>query len=163
MRRRMVVGMCLVALMASMQVAWSKDRVTDEMLSGTFGRAHTVMKGLGRHLHGVLDGLLTGDTGHIQQHASAITGDMEKVNRAYMPESGREAEQWQAVTDILTSARAMEVATKKGDYKMSYQYYAQLTSRCMACHQLRRAWGTFDEPQAPASQAPSAEPISPPR
>lgn len=149
--RRVLIG-CAMILVAGAVSA--DDRVTDEILSGMFGRAHTAMKDLRQHLHGALDAFLSGDAQEIQTHTGAITSAMDRVSRNYAPAPGKEAEQWQAVTEIVTSARAMETAAKRGDYQTSYQHYAQLTNRCIACHQVRRAWGTFGEAQAPASAAP---------
>lgn len=164
MRRKFLLGIgvvCLVGGMAILSVP-AAERVIDETIQAIFQRAHSVMKDLRADLQAVMDGFLASDLTVIQERANRIASKMNQVARRYPPESGDEVEEWKALADIVEQARLLQQKANSGHYQAAYQHYTLLAQRCISCHQVRRQWGKFSDPQTSqpvgGAQGPSSEP-----
>ena len=155
--------MSLVGLIfwAAVQPGDCQEHVTDEIIAGAFRRAHDVMKDLRTGLEVILDGFLTGKIERIQEQADRIAERMNQVSREYPPQSDAEATEWKALADIVSQARLLRESVKVGNYQAAYQHYSLLANRCIACHQVRRQWGQFVEPDTKKSEPKAQEKAHP--
>lgn len=126
------------------------QRLTDDQVaSGRFTAGHRVMAQQRDHLQALLNAFLTGDSEAIGAHSEAVAKDMTDVARTFPPGDPEQASgSWRAMAEIVEESRQMAAAAKAGDYRMAYTSYANLTARCIECHQLRRSVGVFPRPAA---------------
>ena len=128
--------------------AQAGERVTDGQLQEMFGRSHSVMKAQRERLHGLLDGFLMGDAVAIERYADEIGTDMADVGREFPPDPGQQAEIWKTMSELVEASRQLRTNAHEGNHQEAYQQLAVMVSRCILCHQQRRTWGKFLEPEA---------------
>ncbi len=156
-----VLGAVIGVIGGLARAGFAEQRATDETIAELFQRSHTVMKAQRANLHAVLDGFLAGDLQLIQRSAQDIAAGMQDAARSFPPRSGQEAEQWEAMAGVARSAEAMGTAARQGKHELAYQHFTAMTRQCMACHQIRRDWGTFPASNSPDG-AEATSPLRPP-
>ena len=130
-----------------MSYAHAAERVTDTQLQEMFGRSHSVMKAQRERLHGLMDGFLMGDTSAIERYADEIGQDMADVGREFPPDPGQQGDIWKTMSELMEASRQLRTSVHEGNHQEAYQHLAVMMSRCILCHQQRRTWGKFLEPQ----------------
>lgn len=152
-------GVAVAVLFAALAVcvfragAESQRLTDDQVASSRFTAGHRVIAQQRNHLQALLDAFLTGDGKAIGRHSEAVAKDMADVARTFPPGDPEQASgSWRAMAEIVEESRRMAAAAKAGDYRAAYASYANLTARCIECHQLRRSLGAFPKkPAAPGS------------
>ncbi len=144
---------CAVGWFVLGESGYSGERVTDTMLQEAFGRSHSVMKSQRERMHALIDGFLMGDAVAIERSAEEIGQDMADVGREFPPDASQQGEIWKTMSELVEASRQLRTSAREGNHQEAYQQFAVMMSRCILCHQQRRAWGKFLEPQA--SQGPS--------
>ena len=141
-----VVGTLSVWVVA--RPGYSGERVTNEMMLETIGRTHDVMKAQRERLQVMLDGFLIGDMQLVGKNADAVAVAMRRVRAKFPPNPQQEAEVWQIMAEVADTSQKLQEAVKEEDYKAAYRHFTFLAGRCIACHQVRRSWGTFEESES---------------
>ena len=157
--QRCVMALIGMALLGRTHVGHAEDRVTDEVIQGAFGKSHDVMKEQRHRLQAILNGFLSSDIDAIQHNADELAKAMQQVMASYPPEahdeSQDEAQQWEAIADIIKRAGQLKTSVAEGKYQQAYARYSALVGRCIACHQARRTWRFIEEhPQEQQGGAP---------
>lgn len=148
---------CAVGWLALGEFGYSGERVTDAMLQEAFGRSHSVMKSQRERMHALIDGFLMGDAIAIERYAEEIGQDMTEVGRSFPPDPGQQAEIWKTMSELVEASRQLRTNAREGKHEEAYSQFAVMMSRCILCHQQRRTWGKFLEPQP---SAPAGGPTS---
>jgi mono/diheme cytochrome c family protein len=153
-----IAGVAAALSWISMSPVFSQDRVSDEDLAALFHKVHNVMRDQRQRIHHLLDGFLLADLDLITRYAEEIERDMGRVAAEFPADPGREAEQWEAMAGLVNEARSLHNTAKARQYRQAFQHYANLTARCIACHQIRRPEARFEPP---TEQAQSGRPSTP--
>lgn len=147
---------CVVAGWVAGYLAAEEERVTDEVIAKAMHQSHSVMEKQQDRLHRLMDAFLTGDDESIRRISQELGQEMQSISVLFPPKKDREAAEWKAMTEIITQAGLLQQKAKAGKYAEAYDHFALLTKRCIACHQVRRNWGTFPEPHETDEKTPDA-------
>lgn len=153
-RSRLIAIASLIALggwWVSIQPLYSGERITDAAIQEMFGSHHRVMQQQEENIQALLGAFINGDTESIKRLAATIAGSMNEVAVLYKPDPRQQSAVWQSMVDITTQASLLQSKVEAGLYDQAYDHFAVMTKRCIACHQVRRTWGVFEEPGDPKS------------
>ncbi len=151
------VGGAVAGAWLLLQPGYAGEPVTDEEITEMFKRSHNVMKGQSQRIHAILDGFFAGDLGAVQRHAEELAQSVDAASRLFPPQVGKEADQWEAMAELVRHAAQMKQEAGRGNYGAAYQHFSAMTYQCLKCHQVRRDWGTFPEPKLPDEKEADAK------
>lgn len=112
----------------------------------TFGHTHAVMQGVRGQMQAILVGFLDGNIDTISRNADEIAEGMQQVAETFPAAPEDRDEVWTATRAIIEQARLMQTAVHQDRYQEAYRHFTDMTSRCVACHQINRVWGKFSRP-----------------
>ncbi len=150
-RRRVIRGVA-IGLAASCLglVSWGWVRAQQipghepsKRASSDIKEAHEVMLDKARHLQSILMGFLLADRDLVITNSEAIADEIDEIVGAVLLEGSAPTEEWQIVSELSDAARQTAQLMKAGQYVDAHRQYQRMVRSCVACHQIRRTWGTM--------------------